>query len=167
MTDKCRGGPTEWQGERPLVGTVLSIATPFPRSSFDKCIKNHKLKNSEMPLFWVVSSNATKHKYINNIVIINPLYIVSGFTYSMSQETAADYGPKSEKCLDKWSLQSNGKSIWNPINHGTGDWLKEKSFSNGLLWDPDKIIDCEAVKIAWLRRCIDRKSKVFHAVQLL
>lgn len=171
MTDKCRGGPTEWQEERPPIGPrnwfYLSLHL-FSLSLFfltmPRCVKKHK-----MPLFCAVTTNAIKYEYIKNIVIINHslhFHIVSGSTY-VSETATEDYCQKPEKTLDKWTLQSNGKSVWSPINHSTGDCLKDLLFTNSLVWDPDKIIDCEAVKMAWLRRCIDHKSKTFQTMQLL
>lgn len=44
-----------------------------------------------------------------------------------------DYCQKSEKPLDKWSLQSNGKISVSPINHSSGDWLKDLLFTKSLV----------------------------------
>lgn len=167
MTDKCWGGPTERQEKRPPIGSVTSFIYCYHLSlTFlsDNASVHKESSITILLLFSTVTTIAVKYKYIKNIAIISQslhFHIVSGSTY-VSKTGTEDYCQKPEKSLDKWSLQSNGKSVWNPINHGTGDWLKDLLFTTSLLWDPDKIIDCEAVKKAWLRRCIDRKSKTFQ-----
>lgn len=139
----------------------LSLVFLFDNASMQK--ETHNLKKYEMPLFSLfVTTNAIRYKYIKHITIINHSifpYCKWVYVYLKNCKNCTVYCQKPEKPLDKWSLQSNGKSVWNPINHSTGDWLKDLLFTTCLVWDPEKIIDCEAVKMAWLRTCIDHKSK--------
>lgn len=154
MTDKWRGGPAEWRDGRPPTRPVLSVVLSV--LFLTTCVKKEKKKKDGTILLGRYQCHPIQiHE---NTPIINHslhFHIASGST-SVSK-TSTDYCQKPETSLDKRSLQSNGKSVWNPINHGTGDWLKDRLFTNGLVSDPDKIIDCEAVRMAWLRRCIDRK----------